>query len=122
VDNEKETGLISIPKDGKRAIELIQKTQESSGQIPFWRPNKWATFLPSGVRKYPEVAQFDSSYEHTRHDYVLLKYRDGCTATIGTDKLYKGHVVYPSEVTHKWMIAKPGEKNIKHQIVGEEDA
>ncbi len=116
------TRLHDVPKAKDKAVEFLKKTAELNGEMPYWRPNRssWKTLLPQGVRPWPEVAVMDSSAQYVRNDYVLLRYCDGVKATIGTDKLYKGHVIYPGEVTKKWLVAEEGEMNIKHQIVGKE--
>jgi hypothetical protein len=108
-----------VPKGGAAALDFIKKTAELNGEMPFWRANKsaWTSLLPPGIRPYPEVGILDTSPEHVRNDYAMIKYLDGIRATIPTDKLYKGHVIYPGDVTKKWLVVKAGEKNIRGRLI-----
>ncbi len=106
------TDIISIPKNGSDAVGLLERVTREVGQPPFWRVNRGTLFRPTGTRKWPEVAVVEVTKESFRQGFVIMRYHDKTQVTVGTDELYKGHVVLPCDITEKWMVCKPGERNL----------
>lgn len=116
-DTNLEIAGISFPKDAKAAGQMVLDKTQNMNRPPYWMPKRWAIGLPGSIRSYPEIAILVADDATLRQGFVMLRYHDSTQVSISLDKLYKGVMMQPGEITQKWVQSSRGEKDIRGRTV-----
>lgn len=102
---------LPLPDDEHRAGTMLMDMTRETGQPPFWAPTtSWG--LPDHVRKR-EVAVAIITEESFKMGFIELKYHDGTVVSLRTKDLHYGDAIMPGEITQKWLMCKPGERDLR---------
>lgn len=104
---------LRLPKDPTAAATRLMDLTKQGDTPPFWVPSRGHLWLPAGVRGKREVAIAVITNDSFRMGYVELKYHDGTVVSLKTKDLHYGDAVMPGEITQKWLLCRPTERDLR---------
>lgn len=116
-DRDKTPEMYDSKATKAKLAEEIMKTADCKQPL-FWVPKKgWFVKLPDGVRPYDEAALLVVTTAGAQKGVVDLRYSDHTVVRVFLSELLDtGIKLLPSEVTQKYHICRPGEKDMQGNI------